>query len=204
MRVMAKARLILFVSVFCLFISAGGGERANSGKTPFNWSLGLLHVQSGEMLEFDSTVQSATGERFRIVISPETACFAYVIYESAASGAELDVIYSGPIKHDETWYSNILELLLPGGLEQFYIVVSQDEQKSLSQKITELRQNPLTAQKNALKNEIARLQGEVSKTAEAPPVPSTLGGAARGKPGKNRGVEFSGLHTYVKTIAIEH
>ena len=198
---MSKARPILFMLPLLFFISAGGSDRSNNAKASFNWSLGLLHVQSGKMIQFTDSVKSASGDKFRIVISPASACYAYVVY---ANGEDVDVIYEGPIKNDETWYSGILELIPPGGQESFYVVVSQAEQQILAQKISELQQTPEPAQKEALINEIFRLQGEVSQLKETSSKPSILGGAARGSPDKNRGVEYSGLATYVKTIRIEH
>lgn len=203
MKIMSKARFALLVLPFLFFISAGSSDRLNRANAPFNWSLGLLHVQTGDMLEFTAPVQSSTGEKFRIVISPETACFAYVFHESLHEDG-IDVIYAGPIKNDETWYSSILTLISPGGLESFYIVVSPEEQKTLAERINELVQDPEVAKNLAVKNEISRLQAEVSQVKEAPPKPALMGGAARGTPGRNRGVEFSGLSTYVKTISIIH
>ena len=199
-------KCFLLLLPLLLFIPAGNAFAAgssDSSKTPLAWSLGLLHVQTGEMIQFAAPVKSASGDKFRIVISPAAACFAYVIYKSP-NGEELDVIYEGPIKNDETWYSSILEPIPPGGPESFFVVVSQAEQKILEQKISEFKQTPEPAQKEALINEIFRLQGEVSQIKETAPRPSTLGGAARGAPGKNQGVEYSGLAAYVKIISIEH
>jgi len=210
MKIISKAGFTLLVLPLLLFVSAGSSNRTEAS---LNWSLGLLHVQSGDMLQFISPVQSSTGEKFRIVISPESTCFAYVVYESP-HGDMIDVIYAGQIKKDETWYSSILEIILPGGLESFYIIVSLEEQKILTERISELKQgleqrtesSPLaeSSQKLAVMNEIFRLQAEVSQVKEEPPRPALMGGATRGTPGRNRGMEFSGLSIYVKTINIEH
>jgi len=190
--------LILFIPASHIF-AAGSSQHS---KTPFNWSLGLLNVQSGEMLDFAAPVQSAAGDKFRIAISPKAACFAYVIYESPSSD-NMEVIYAGPIKKGQTWYSKILELTPPGGLESFKIIVSLEEQKILGKKIAELIQSPETSTL-AIKNEIQRLEGEAAQVNEGPSTPSFLGGIIRGTPGTNVGVEYSGLGTYVKTIRIEH
>jgi len=200
-KIISKTGFALLVLPLLLFISAGSSDRTDRTKDFLNWSLGLLHVQTGDMIQFTSPVHSSAGEKFRIVISPESTCFVYVIYESLHEDL-INVIYAGPINNDETWYSGILELIPPGGLESFYIVVSREEQKILTERINELKQVP--EQKMAVMNEIFRLQAEVSMVKEEPPKPALVGGAARGTPGKNRGVEFSGLSTYVKTISIEH
>ena len=74
----------------------------------------------------------------------------------------------------------------------------------LSGLIAELEENPAAGHKTALLHEVARIQEEAAKKQEAPPRPVYLGGTLRGRTGKNAGMEYSGLHTYVKTIIISH
>ena len=191
-------RLFCYGLLFCLAVSVFAQQNR-----PFNWSLGLLNVKSGELVSFSAPVRTWTGEQFRLIISPGAGCFAYVIYESP-SGDDVEVLYSGPLKSGEVWYSPVLELTNPQGSESFFIVASRDEQRNLSQRISALNNSSSSTQRRALMNEIFRLRSDASRFKEAPEKPVLMGGAARGNPEKAQGVEFSGLETYVKTISIEH
>jgi len=175
---------------------------AQQGKS-LNWSLALQNVKSGDLVSFSAPVQSWTGEQFRLVINPVAPCFAYLVYESPG-GDNATVLYSGLLKNGETWYSQILELTPPAGSENFYVIVSSEEQKTLSQRISVFNNNPGVTQRRALMNEIFRLRSEVSKFKEAPEKPVLMGGSSRGAPDKNQGVEYSGAGAYVKIISIEH
>jgi len=92
----------------------------------------------------------------------------------------------------------------PSGSESFYMIAALEEQKTLGERIAAYKANAGSMQKRALINEIFRLRGEVSQFKETPEKPVLMGGTSRGAPGKNQGVGFSGLGTYVKTISIEH
>ncbi|MCL2128406.1 MAG: hypothetical protein FWH38_09140 [Treponema sp.] len=193
-----KKVLILAVPVFCIAAAAAPAQ----GKS-LNWNMGLLNIKSGEMVPFSAPVQSWTGEQFRIVIEPRAACFGYVVAESS-EGDELAVLQAGPLKSGEAWQSEIMILSPPKGTESLFIIVSADEQKTLSQRISAMDNSPSTAQRRAVMTEIFRIRSDASKFKEAPEKPVLMGGASRGSPEKARGVEFSGLETYVKTISIEH
>ena len=189
-----RASLLLFV----FFLASG---TAFAQQKAFNWTLALQNFKTGETLPFSGPVQSWTGEQFRLVLSPDTPCFAYVIIES---GEDLTVLHSGSMKSEEPWYSPVLELSPPRGTENFFVVTSREEQKNLAQRISAFNSNSGSTQKRALLNEIFRLRSDVSKFREAPEKPVLMGGSSRGTPEKNQGVEYSGLETYVKTISIEH
>ena len=169
----------------------------------FNWSLGLQNVKTSDLVSFSAPVQSSTGEQYRLVINPETSFYCYVIYESP-DGNEVTILYAGLMKEGAAWYSPVLELTPPKGAESLFIVASKDEQKNLSQRIAAFRSNSGTPQKRALMNEIFKVRSDASKFKEMPEKPVLMGGASRGNPDKSKGVEFSGLATYVKTISIEH
>ena len=190
--------VLVFFAVFFFPVSVF----AQQGKS-LSWSLALQNVRTGDMIAFSAPVQSWTGEQFRFVITPEAGCFAYVIYESPG-GNDVTVLYSGPLKSGEPWYSGILQLAPPRGSENFYVVVSLEEQKTLAQRISVFTANPGAVPRRALMNEIFRLRSDVSKFKEAPEKPVLMGGAARGTPDKNQGVEYSGVASYVKTVSIEH
>ena len=193
------ARLFCCGLLVCLVTVSGFAQRAR----PFSWSLGLQNVKSGSLVPFSAPIQSYTGEQFRLVITPGTECFAYVIYESPG-GEDVAVLYSGAMKGGESWQSDVLELALPKGSESIFVVVSRLEQKNLAARISVLNNSTSPTQRRALMNEIFRLRSDVSKFKEAPEKPVLMGGAARGSPEKSQGVEFSGLETYVKTISFEH
>jgi len=194
-----KAVLMLFFLVLCLAVIPA---QAQQGKA-LNWSLALQNVKSGDLLPFSAPVRSFTGEQFRLQIIPSASCYAYVIYESP-SGDEIAILHAGALKGGETWYSQILELTPPRGAESFYVIASVEEQKNLDQRITAYKNVSGSVQRRALMNEIFRVRSDVSKFKEAPEKPVLMGGASRGSPEKNQGVEYSGLDSYVKTVSIEH
>ena len=186
---------------FCLLVFAAVSVFAQQSK-PINWSLGLQNIRTGELIPFSTPVKSYTGEKFRLLISPEAACYAYVVAESP--DGEVGVLYSGALKGGEAWYSPIMELAAPKGSESLFIVVSRSEQGALAQRITALASNSSSTQRRALMNEVFRLRSDISKFKEDPEKPVLMGGASRGNPDKSRGVEYSGLEAYVKTISLEH
>ncbi|MCL2318678.1 MAG: hypothetical protein FWC45_01230 [Treponema sp.] len=114
------------------------------------------------------------------------------------------ILYSGSLKAGESWHSQVLELSPPKGSENFYVVVTRDEQKNLAARIAAFNASSASAQKRALMNEVYRVRRDVSQFKEAPEKPVLMGGAARGAPERSQGVAFSGLSAYVKTISIEH
>jgi len=195
---LVRAGLILLPLLFFL---AGGAGQVQQGN--FSWTMGLQNVKSGELVSFSAPVQSWTGEQFRLIISPGTDCYAYVIYEGS-DGEQATVLYAGIIKSGEAWYSEILEVDANEGAESLFIVTSKNEQTALAQGIRAFASNPGTTQRRAMMNEIFRIRSEVSQYKETPEKPVLMGGAARGTPDKNQGVEFAGSPTYVKTISIEH
>ena len=183
--------------ILCVFALQAGSQPEKT----FSWNLGLQNVKSGEMIPFSAPVKSWTGEQFRLVIESGTNCFCYVIAESP-NGDEVAALYSGALKAKDVWYSPVLELSLPKGAESLFVIASQEEQKTLAQRIAAL--NSSAPAQRALMSEIFRLRGEVSQFKEAPEKPVLMGGASRGTPEKSQGVEFSGSGIYVKTISIEH
>ena len=170
---------------------------------PISWTMALQNVKTGELVTFSAPVQSFSGEQFRIIISPSAACFCYIVAESP-DGDEVEVLFTGPMKSGESWYSPIMQLAPPRGQESLFVIVSRDEQRTLAQRITSFKNNSGSIQRRALMNEVFRLRSDVSRFREEPEKPVLMGGAARGAPEKSMGVEFSGLVTYVKTISIEH
>ena len=176
---------------------------AQQQRGAFNWSLGLQNIRTGELVPFSAPVQSSTGERYRLIMNSAVACYSYIIYESPG-GTDVSVLFAGPLKAGETWYSPAMMLEVPRGSESFFIVTSKDEQKTLAQRITAFNNNSGSSQRRALMNEVFKIRSDASKFREAPEKPVLMGGASRGTPEKSQGVEFSGLNTYVKTISIEH
>lgn len=195
-----KKRSALLPLVFlCLFTGFASGQQNRT----VTWSLALQNYRTGEMVSFGSPVQSWTGEQYRLVITPAAACYCYIIYESP-DGTEAAVLYSGPLKQGDTWYSAVFELSQPSGSESLYIITSRDEQKTLAQRITAFASGSGAAQRRALMNEVFRIRSNSSRFREAPEKPVLMGGASRGSPEKNYGVEYSGSEVYVKTISLEH
>jgi len=194
-----KLRLFFLGLLFCFGIVS---VMAQQDRT-FSWTLGLQYDKTGELVSFTAPVKSSTGERFIIVINPTVNCHCYIVVESM-NGNDAGILYSGPLKGGEIWHSIKIELMPPQGTESFFIVLSRTEQKNLVQRIQEFNNNSGSMQKRALMNEIFSIRNEVSRFKEAPEKPMLIGGVDRGNPEKSRGLEFSGLETYVKTISIEH
>ena len=197
---MKKYTVLFFLAISILPVFAGGSQQENR---PLTWSLALQNVKTGDLLPFSAPVDSWDGEQFRLIIKADDDCFCYVVAESP-DGEDVTVLYSGPLKNGETWYSPVIELTMPGGSESLFIVASREEQKNLAQRISALGGNSSSVQRRAVINEVFRLRSEVSQFREEPEKPVLMGGAARGSPDKSGGVEFTGLETYVKTISIEH
>jgi len=198
MKIQIKVVLLLLPLLFLL----DAGIEAQQARA-FNWNLALQNVRSTDLIPFAATVQAKTGEQFRLVISPDDACFCYIIAESPA-GNEVGILYSGSIKSGEVWYSPVMELTDPKGTESLFIITSREEQRRLAQRIAAFNGNPGNTQRRALMNEVFRVRSEISKFREEPEKPILMGGASRGTPDKSQGVQFSGLETYVKTISIQH
>ena len=192
-----------FTLMLMVFVLAVLPASAQQQRGSFNWSLGLQNAKTGELISFSAPVQSSTGDQYRLVINPGTACYAYVLYESP-NGDDVAVLHSGPIKAGEIWYSPIMQLSVPRGSESLFVITSKDEQSALAQRITAFNNNSGNSQKRALMNEVFKVRSDASKFKEAPEKPVLMGGASRGNPEKSQGVEFSGLTTYVKTISIQH
>jgi len=182
-----------------LFVSAGGAEKQNK---PFKWSLALQNVKTGELVPFSAPIKSETGGQFRLIISPESSCYAYVVAESSNTD-DLAVLYAGSIKAGESWTSNVLILSPPKGSESLFVVTSMTEQAGLAKMIDAFNSSPGVTQRRALMGEVMRIRGVVSQNKEAPEKPVLMGATSRGS-GSGDGVEFSGLDTYVKTISLEH
>jgi len=194
--------LLPFLLILSLFLFVSGGNSEKQDK-PFNWTMALQNVKTGESVPFSAPVMSDTGAQFRLLINPDAACFGYVIAESV-SGDELAILHAGPLKAKEEWISPILVLSPPKGSESLFVVVSRGELADLTQRINAYNGNQGVTQRRALMNEVLRIRSEVSQFKEAPEKPVLMGAATRGSPDKTEGVEFSGLGIYVKTVSIEH
>jgi len=192
-------KILLIPLIFCITI----GHVLAQQNSSLSWSLALQNSKTGEMVTFSAPVQSRTGEQFQLIIRPNSGCYCYVIAESSGSN-DAAVLFAGRLKEGETWYSVTLVLSPPRGSELLYIVISQDEQKNLDQRIAAFNRNAGNSQRRALMNEVFSLRRYTSNFKEAPEKPILMGGAARDTSGRNRGVEYSGSGIYVKTISIEH
>ena len=184
-----------------IFLVAAGGADTKQDKT-FSWAMALLNVKADTLEPFSDTVQSSAGDQFRLIINPAAACYCYIISEGVQD--DVTVLQEGPLKGGEAWYSPIMEFTPPGGKESLFIIVSREEQSALARKVSDFNGNPGTVQRRALLNEVFTIRSEASQHKEIPEKPLYMGGAARGKSGKNEGMEYKGLETYVKTISIEH
>ncbi|MCL2066709.1 MAG: hypothetical protein FWG99_04515 [Treponema sp.] len=195
---------MLKIKFFCSFFIAlcAVSVFAQQNRT-LNWSLGLQNVKTGELVSFSAPVQCRTGEQYRLIINPGAECFVYVIYQSSR-GNDVGVIFYGNLINGAAWHSPSLELIDPQGTESLFIIVSQTEQRNLTQRISAFNNNSSASRRRALMNEVFRVRSNASRYREAPEKPVLMGGVARGSPEDGEGVEFSGLGTYVKTISLEH
>ena len=186
--------ILIGLSLF-LYVAAGSSE-----KRSFNWSMVLLDVKTGTPVSFSAPVQSSAGEKFCLIIKTDADCFCYVVVENSG-GDVLDVLLAGPLSKDEPWNSPDLKIVDPSGSDSLYVITSREEQKTLAQRISALKDAPSAAQRRAVMNEIFRLRSDVSRFKETPEKPILMGGVGRTTA---EGVQFSGLDAYVKTISIEH
>ena len=197
-----KRAVVVLLPLAVIFFVAAGGSDTPSNKT-FAWSMALQNIKTGELLPLSAPIKSSTGDKFRLLIKPSAGCYCYVIAEDS-SGDDALVIQAGALKGGEDWLSPDLVLSPPKGSISLFVVTSSDEQTSLSQKISAYKANSGASQRRAMMNEVFRLRSEVSQFKETPEKPVLMGGAARGSAGMDKGVEYSGLETYVKTISLEH
>ena len=72
----------------------------------FNWILGLQNVRTTDLVPFSAPVQSRTGEKYRLVISPSTDCYCYVVYES--SDGDGVMVRGDPEKSQGVEYSGLV------------------------------------------------------------------------------------------------
>jgi len=210
--ILKKFFLVIFLTA-SIFLAFGSGKQAETG--PFAWSMGLQNTKTNTLVPFSAPVQSYDGEQFRILIKPDKDSFFYVIAQSP-DGNDVVVLYNGPIKSGETWYSQVIELTPPGGSESLYIIASRGEQTSLSRLIASANANGKAGsmadgkadaslvQKRAIINEVLSLRSEVSQFKEQAETPVLIGGVARSTQDAAEATQYSGLEVYVKTISIEH
>ena len=197
-----KNKAIIFVLVFLAFLLCFSAGAPQVKKNTLTWSLGLRNEKTMKLVPFYAPVQSYTGESFRVLAKPETDCFLYIIAESIQN-EEIIVFYDGFWKGGEDWISPEIQLSLPDGSENFFIVASLTEQTALAQRISAFNSNSGVTQRRALIDEVNNIKRQVSNLNEAAEKPVLMGGALRGSEEENA-TEFSGVGTYVKTISIEH
>ena len=185
----------------CSLLFAEGNTDKQQDKT-FTWSLALQNVGKDEAVSFSAPVKSVTGDKYRIIINSEADCYCYVIAETADD--DVVVLHAGSLKGGAAWISPEIVLSLPNGSENFFIVACREEPPDLVRAVASYQGSTGPTQRRALMNEVFRLRSAVSQFREIPEKPVLMGGASRGESGKNEGVEFSGMDTYVKTISIEH
>ena len=181
-------------------LAFANGQREQE-QVPFSWTMTLINARTGESIPFSEPIEAQTGDRFRLVIRTEGRGFGNVVSESS-TGEEVTVIYSGPLRGGEVWESPLLELVPPEGTASLFVVVSDEEQRTLAQRITAFQNNSGATQRRALMNEIFRIRGEVSDFWEVPETPVLMGGAVRSQ--GMGGMGFSDANTYVYTISFEH
>lgn len=194
---MKKRVFLVAVLLLPVFYLAAGGA-SDKSNMPFNWSLGLQD-KKGEFISFSKPIKSKKGDRFSLLINPDAACFCYVIMELPDEN-DLVVLFSGHLQKDEQWRSTELEPVTPGDSD-FYVIVSQEEQKTLAKRISAFSAKSGNAQRRALMNEVFSIRSAVSQFKETPEKPILTGGAVRNVDNRE---EFSGFDTYVKTITIEY
>lgn len=191
---------VFIVLSLAFFIAAGGTEKQK--EKAFAWSMALQNTRNGELVNFSAPVKSWNGEKFRLIINPEADCYCYVIAESADE--EIAVLQAGPLQGREAWFSSEIALSPPKGSETLFVIASRGEQSSLSRVISAFKSSPGAAPRRALMSEVYRIRSENSQFREIPGKPVLIGGVARGTPGRDNAMEFSGMNTYVKTISLEH
>jgi len=145
-----------------------------------------------------------TGEEFLFSIISETNAFCYiVIYDSQR---QVIVLHDQPVTALEEMFFGPFKLIEPTGTETIFIVMSNERQTNLENRIQNFNNNPRSRQAaNNLHREVVNLQNNVSGLGE--PVSSFIpsGGTTRGAAEQEQYLtRFSGKNLYVRAITIRH
>ncbi|MDR0583644.1 MAG: DUF4384 domain-containing protein [Treponema sp.] len=171
----------------------------------FDWSMGL----SSSSRETDDKPLSRPftlrdGDSFALRIKGEAPAYCYII--AVDSENAVAVLNSQALQKDEEITIGPLVLILPGGRETFYVIMSDIAQRGLEARIRALGESQNSRQaEEALLNEIFGIRNTVSRLRERPEIPVPMGGAFRGDElSFTSASKYSGADCYVKTIVIRH
>jgi hypothetical protein len=168
------------------------------------WKMALL---KGEI--FNPSVQDTTkpvemknGDKFQLFLQiVQSQAYVYVLF--CGVDGTVAVLANNPLpegnytllpSEQETY-----TITPPGGTELIYIVVTSSPQAKLDSLLSMKKRD-----KDAVINEVKRIQQSVSTIAEAPQKPVPIGGVFRGGKTSLQAAQFEGQSSYVKIIRIKH
>ena len=183
--------LILFIACgVCLYAQA------------LSWDIKFLRGNIRESLPISRILQMATGEIFRISITPTSDCFSYIIiYDSER---KVQVIHDQPLRRGIELNLGPFLLTAPSGTETIYVIMSLERETRLEQLIQNHKNNPDSRlHSDSLRREVVRLQSEVSRLGEPASTFIPGGGTTRSNTPEYI-TRFTGRNIYVRTITIRH
>jgi hypothetical protein len=187
---------------FAVLMGAALGLAGQSSPDAFEWAMALSNQRSSIAITTNKPVKMQNGDIFNFTLKSKAGCFVYVICQGADKA--ITVLWQAPLSAGEDLSLGPMELGPPPGTETFFFILSAAPQRKLEAAIAAFEGNPGSSQaKQGLVNEALNLRREIASLKEKPEQPAALDGAFR-SPVKLEGLGFSGAHTYVKTIAVEH
>ncbi|MDR0668654.1 MAG: DUF4384 domain-containing protein [Treponema sp.] len=193
------------IRLFLLFLAVTRLS-GQTGEGSFDWTLSLSNQRELIAISLERPVELTTGDRITFILKSRADCFVYVIARDSENAVA--VLYSNPVRNGETLNLGPIRITPPAGSETIFFVVSSRERSGLSQAVTTLRANPNSARAGQeLLNQVYGLRRDSSLLGETPEQPLAMGGSVRGTDdtaGNTGGLLFSGTHTYVKILTLEH
>jgi hypothetical protein len=180
---------------------------AQTSREDFSWSLFLVNEREYTPISAEGLVRLQSEDRIRFTLTSGADCFVYVIAQDA-EGAVV-VLHSDSLRRGETLTLGPLLITPPSGKETIFFAVSAGEQAPLGRALDTLQANPgSTRAGQELLNQVYGLRREISRLQENPERPLAMGGSVRGTEedagNAAGGILFSGAHTYVKILILEH
>jgi hypothetical protein len=191
------SRAVLFLAAMALTIPVLWSQTGG-----FVWKMALVKSQTGKdtSLPFNRPVAFANGERFCLVIVPETAGMLTVFYEDTTG--TVSAIFQGPIQAGQTIIlpgdRQKFQVAPPGGTEKFHVAIGRQSTPAVDALV-----KALPGSSARLLDALAQLKTSLAAIAEAPEKPVPMGGTHRGLEDVTM-TEFRGKDSYVKTIRFDH
>jgi hypothetical protein len=218
MRKNASLRLRLLLLALILFLP-GALLSAEDGTLRFTWAF-VTQAPNGALRQVDLSrpVHASSGDLFKIYIEPADNAFVYLFLHDAEGNLQLlfpdsfkdfdKSDYRGNqffIPAEQSWFT----LDTSKGTERFYLIASTKRLSSLETLADDYQKAPKdrkSSQKQAILDEVSRLQKEHSKLriAAEKPVPIAGGTRGAGQSVAKLATKVEASEFYFKTFRLEH